>query len=218
MLIMLIPSVYMEIYIASMYYGINGYISVLWIMTTCTYLFAAAQTFNIQDFILLLVLVLGPGKSFVLGLYNFAIDNHPRLVALRKLDNDEENAAASAIVDNHGPQWRNFLFAVGDFVLLAVILGLYAGTSLLIIPTTAGRFWVILTNYLVWGVGMIMLLIITAVRYSVNHGDGCMNLRKFSTFDIANLVIMAIILLVLAIAYIVAAVVGQSTDGGVTGY
>jgi hypothetical protein len=216
-LILLIPAVYDELYMSSMRYGINGYMSVLWILTMVAYGVAAAQTFNMQDLMLIIAVTIGFGMNLIIFLYNFVVDNHSRLKALRVLDLNETMAnqtdagvkEATEKLEGHSGHWRNFYFACTMFIFLAVFYGTYAGTSLQLYGTGNARYWVIITNYLVWAVGTIVMLLLLGMRYTVEFGDSCINLRKFSTFDISNLVVLAALILVLAVSYLVAAVVGQ---------
>ncbi len=216
-MILLIPAVYDELYMSSMRYGINGYMSVLWILTMVSYGVAAAQTFNMQDLMLIIAVTIGFGLNFIIFLYNFVVDNHGRLKALRVLDREEAGgnggtattvSEAMSKLEGHG-QWRNFYFACTMFVFLAVFYGTYAGTSLVLYTTSNARYWVIITNYIVWAVGTIVMLMLVGLRYTVEWGDACINLRKFSTYDISNLVLLAIVTLMLAVSYLVSAVVGQ---------
>jgi hypothetical protein len=202
---------------SSMRYGINGYMSVLWILTMVAYGVAAAQTFNMQDLMLIIAVTIGFGMNLIIFLYNFVVDNHSRLKALRVLDLNETMAnqtdagvkEATEKLEGHSGHWRNFYFACTMFIFLAVFYGTYAGTSLQLYGTGNARYWVIITNYLVWAVGTIVMLLLLGMRYTVEFGDSCINLRKFSTFDISNLVVLAALILVLAVSYLVAAVVGQ---------
>lgn len=226
MWILLIPPVFDEIFLASTRYGISGYVVVIWIMATLGYTWTFAEVCNAQDFFILYGVTMGLALSMLLFIFNFVVDNRKRYLALLALDMYERSGGegetggamskseAEELVSHHA-HWRNFYFAVTMFVLLVVFFGTYGITSLQYyqIDTSsvpqAARWWIILSNLIVWFVLTTIIIILFGLRYS--DSGNCAPLRKFSTFGIIVLVLESVILLFLAVCFMVAAVVGEPT-------
>ncbi len=209
-------AIYREIYERSQHDGINGYIAGVVLLSKLVYVYLFIQVCNIQDLMMQIAIAIGFALSEVGFLYNFIVNMGPRLLALRETDKQGGGDYHAA---THGlrSDWLNYWFAFTMLVFQYVYVGTYGIYSLQYYQSVAsgivgaGRYWIILSNLIVYFIGTLVAQVLFAVRYMKGEGWGSAMLRQSSVFDVVILIIWFVIVTFLGVGFLVAGIVGQDT-------